>query len=60
MCAPSRVILVGTVAFQAGLIAAVLQYNDMRVGVDGCPLVGYCAQPPSLDTIATWTAKHAL
>eukprot|EP00969_Alexandrium_andersonii_P341179 15080836-Alexandrium_andersonii.AAC.1 len=32
----------------------------MHVGVDCCPLVGYCAQPPSPDTIAMLTAKHAL
>ena len=43
---PSKVVLAGTVTFQAGLLYAILQYNDKLFGVLQCPLVGFCAQEP--------------
>ena len=38
---PSKVVLAGTVTFQAGLLYAILQYNDKLFGVLQCPLVGF-------------------
>ena len=43
---PSKVVLAGTVTFQAGLLYAILQYNDTVFGLRQCPLVGFCAQEP--------------
>ena len=43
---PSKVVLAGTVTFQAGLLYAILQYNDTIFGLQQCPLVGFCAQEP--------------
>ena len=43
---PSKVVLTGTVTFQAGLLYAILQYNDAIFGLQQCPLVGFCCQEP--------------
>ena len=53
---PSKVVIAGTVTFQAGLLFAILQYNDTVFGLRQCPLVGFCAQEPL--TSKAWTKKH--
>ena len=55
---PKKVVLAGTVTFQAGLLYAILQYNDKLFGVLQCPLVGFCAQEPPRPTEQDWTQKH--
>ena len=55
---PSKVVLAGTVTFQAGLLYAILQYNDTIFGLRQCPLVGFCAQEPPCPTAQDWTKKH--
>ena len=55
---PSKVVLAGTVTFQAGLLYAILQYNDSVFGLQQCPLVGFCAQQPPCPTAVEWTKKH--
>ena len=55
---PKKIVLAGTVTFQAGLLYAILQYNDKLFGVLQCPLVGFCAQEPPRPTEQDWTQKH--
>ena len=55
---PSKVVLAGTVTFQAGLLYAILQYNDTIFGLQQCPLVGFCCQEPLSPTVLEWTKKH--
>ena len=55
---PSKVVIAGTVTFQAGLLHAILQYNDTVFGLRQCPLVGFCAQEPPCPTAQAWTKKH--
>ena len=56
---PSKVVLAGTVTFQAGFLLAMLQYNETGVyGLRQCPLVGFCVQDPHSSTQAVWTKKH--
>ena len=55
---PSKVVLAGTVTFQAGLLYAILQYNDAIFGLQQCPLVGFCCQEPLPPTVLEWTKKH--
>ena len=57
---PSKVVLAGTVTFQAGFLLAMLQYNESvyGLGAAACPLVGFCAQEPPTPTQALWTNKH--
>ena len=56
---PSKVVLAGTVTFQAGLLFAILQYNDSVFGLRQCPLVGFCPQePPCPRAAGNWSKKH--
>ena len=55
---PSKVVLAGTATFQAGLLLAILQYNDTVFGLRQCPLVAFCAQDPPSPRVLEWTVKH--
>ena len=44
---PSKVVLVGYITFQAGLISAMLRYNDRRFGLGLAHLVAFCPTTPS-------------
>ena len=44
---PSKVVLVGSITFQAGLISAMLRYNDRRFGLGLAHLVAFCPTIPS-------------
>ncbi len=65
-CDPCRVVLAGPITFQAGLVLAVLKYNDTRFGLGSCPLVAFCAgcQRPacgeawSPKRVKSWQATH--
>ena len=55
---PSKVVLAGPIQFQAGLLQAVLQYNDSRFGLSQSSLVAFCAGFPPPPTAVQWTRKQ--
>ena len=56
---PSKVVVAGTVSCQAGLMLAILRYNESVWGLSQCSLVGFCPkEPPKSTEPQVWTSKH--
>ena len=56
---PGKVVVAGTVSGQAGLMLAILRYNESVWGLSQCSLVGFCPkEPPKSTEPQVWTSKH--
>ncbi len=57
LLAPGRVVLAGPLTFHGGLVVAVMQHNDSRLGLGPCPLVAFSAEVPP-KAMCEWSSKH--
>ena len=55
---PSTVIIAAPITFQAGLLVAIMQYNDSQFGLGACQLVACCVEPPPAQTESEWARKY--
>jgi len=58
MLSPTRVVTASPVTCQAGLLAAILQHNDERFGLNPCQLVTFCVELPPSPRDTEWTKRH--
>ena len=58
MLSPTRVVTASPVTCHAGLLAAILQHNDERFGLNPCRLVTFCVELPPSPRETEWTKRH--